>query len=168
MAWTLRVPDARPVLNARCPNADQSPRIYSTHGTKHEFSGARSARDRLRFDYKRRQTRVNRPSNSSSTHQFVVGDRKNDDRGARGRVFAFLGTPSKSHVTSGFPPNDLPDEARGHFSIREFWIVSSSRCSTKCQETSLTTIFTNVFANALRLVPESIGNGPRFGNVLSA
>ena len=59
-----------------------------------------------------------------------------------------------------------PPPRWAYFSIRESWIESSSRCSTKCQEISLTTIFKKVCLKAARLVPESIGSGPRFGNRL--
>jgi hypothetical protein len=62
----------------------------------------------------------------------------------------------------------LASPPQGHFSIRESWMESSSRWATKCQEISLTTILRKVCLNAFRLVPESIGSGPRFGNVLSA
>ncbi len=55
-----------------------------------------------------------------------------------------------------------------YFSIRESWIESSSACSTKCHEASTATTLRNLFLNAARLVPESIGNGPRLGKLLSA
>ncbi len=47
------------------------------------------------------------------------------------------------------------------------WIMSSGECSTKCQEHSLPTTWMNLFLKAARPTPESMGMGPRIGNVLS-
>lgn len=47
------------------------------------------------------------------------------------------------------------------------WIMSSGECSTKCQEHSLPSTWMNLFLKAARPTPESMGMGPRIGNVLS-
>jgi len=107
--------------------------------------------DRLRLDYKRRQSSVNRPCLLGP--ESVSWESRN-----------FAGAAGADLIRT---PRSRKASESVYFSIRESWMVSSGACSTKCQEISVAAIRRNLFLNADGLVPESTGIGPRLGKVLS-